>query len=276
MPNVKDLEQIPNVSDATENKYVWLENYDINTALINRIPVPEGYERVEVVEKSMGDWLRHLPLKPYNSKMYLFNGMEKHRQDVHAAIINIDVGTKDLQQCADACMRLKAEYHFSRGEFEKIYFNFTSGDKVSFDDWRFGRKPKVSGNKVTFTAKSGTANNSYKNFKSYMNMIFNYAGTYSLSQELRKVNISTIQAGDLFVVGGFPGHAMMVIDIAKNADGKTIFLLSQSYMPAQNMHIVKNFKAESATLGCWFSADFGEQLETPEFIFPKGHLMRWN
>jgi hypothetical protein len=276
MPEVEALESSPIVSKSTKNEYSWLTDYDINTALINKIPAPKGYERVEADENSLGDWLRHLPLKPLDSKMYLFNGTEKYRQDVHAAIVNIDVGTKDLQQCADACMRLKAEYHFNRGEFDKIYFNFTSGDKVSFEDWRFGRKPKISGNKVTFTPKSGTANNSYKNFKSYMNMIFNYAGTYSLSQELKKVNISTIQAGDLFVVGGFPGHAMMVVDLAKNADGETIFLLAQSYMPAQNIHIVKNFKAESKTLGCWFSVDFGEQLETPEFTFPKGSLMRWN
>ena len=112
MPNVEQLEDLSNVSDSTINEYSWTDNYDINTALINRIPVPEGYERVEAVENSLADWLRHLPLKPYDAKMLLYNGREKPRQDVHAAIINIDVGNKDLQQCADAVMRLKAEYHY--------------------------------------------------------------------------------------------------------------------------------------------------------------------
>ena len=277
MPNISTsaLDNLPNVSNSTENKYAWLENYDINTALINRIPTPEGYERVSVAPNSFGDWLRHLSLKPRDSKMYLYNGTEKHRQDVHAAILNIDVGDKDLQQCADAVMRLKAEYHYSRGEFDKIHFNFTSGDNVAFDDWRFGRKPQISGNKVTFTPKTAVENNSYPNFKSYMNMIFNYAGTYSLSQELKQKNIANIEAGDVFIIGGFPGHAMMVMDVAKNKDGKTIFLLSQSYMPAQNIHIVKNFNAEKATLGCWFSTDFGAVLNTPEYAFPKGNLKTW-
>ncbi|NJN77599.1 MAG: DUF4846 domain-containing protein [Saprospiraceae bacterium] len=277
LPNlsVSELENLPNISDDTNNKYAWLNNYDINTALINRIPVPKGYERIEVATNSFGDWLRHLSLKPYDAKMYLYNGTEKHRQDVHAAILNIDVGDKDLQQCADAVMRLKSEYHYSRGEFHKIHFNFTSGDKVSFDDWRFGRKPKISGNKVTFTPKTATANNSYQNFKSYMNMIFNYAGTYSLSQELKKKDVANIQAGDVFIVGGFPGHAMMVMDVAKNKDGKTIFLLSQSYMPAQSIHIVKNFNAESKTLGCWYSTDFGSILNTPEYTFQRENLKTW-
>ena len=275
MPNVEHLEDLPNVSDSTINQYSWADNYDINTALINRIPVPEGYERVEAAENSFADWLRHLPLKPYDAKMLLFNGQPKPRQDVHAAIINIDVGNKDLQQCADAVMRLKAEYHYSRKEYDKIHFNFTSGDNVRFDDWRFGRKPKISGNSVNFTPKTSTSDNSYANFKKYMNMIFLYAGTYSISQELKKVDVSTIQSGDVFVIGGFPGHAMMVMDIAKNDDGKTIFLLSQSYMPAQNIHIVKNFNTESETLGCWFSTDFGDVLETPEFTFGRGDLKRW-
>ena len=275
MPNVEQLEDLSNVSDSTINEYSWTDNYDINTALINRIPVPEGYERVEAVENSLADWLRHLPLKPYDAKMLLYNGREKPRQDVHAAIINIDVGNKDLQQCADAVMRLKAEYHYSRQEYDKIHFNFTSGDNVRFDDWRFGRKPKISGNSVKFTPKTSTADNSYSNFKKYMNMIFLYAGTYSMSQELKKVDVSTIQAGDVFIIGGFPGHAMMVMDIAKNEDGKTIFLLAQSYMPAQNMHVVKNFNVESEELGCWFSTDFGEILDTPEFTFGRGDLKRW-
>jgi hypothetical protein len=247
----------------------------VKTALINRIPVPKGYERVAENSGSFGDWLRHLPLKPNGAKVYLYNGTVKYRQDVQAAVLDIDVGDKDLQQCADAVMRLKAEYHYSRGEFDKIHFKFTSGDNVTFDDWRYGRKPKISGNKVTFSPKTTTANNSYANFKSYMNMIFNYAGTYSLSQELKQKNVANIQTGDVFIVGGFPGHAMMVMDVAKNKDGKTIFLLSQSYMPAQSIHIVNNFNAEKSTLGCWFSTDYGDVLNTPEYNFPKGNLKTW-
>jgi hypothetical protein len=267
--------QMLNISKSTANKYAWLDNYDVKTALINRIPVPKGYERIGESSGSFGDWLRHLPLKPKGAKVYLYNGTVKYRQDVQAAVLDIDVGDKDLQQCADAVMRLKAEYHYSRGEYAKIHFKFTSGDKVTFDDWRFGRKPRVSGNKVTFTSRTGTADNSYRNFKSYMNMIFNYAGTASLSKELTKVEVSKIQSGDVFIVGGFPGHAMMVMDIAKNKDGKTIFLLSQSYMPAQSIHVVNNFNAEKATLGCWFSTDFGETLSTPEYTFKRGDLKRW-
>ncbi|MFT6937462.1 MAG: hypothetical protein ACJA1N_001766, partial [Saprospiraceae bacterium] len=41
MPNIstEKLENLPNVSDDTDNQYIWLEDYDINTALVNRILV---------------------------------------------------------------------------------------------------------------------------------------------------------------------------------------------------------------------------------------------
>ena len=58
---------------------------------------------------------------------------------------------------------------------------------------------------------------------------------------LKAVNdISSMQAGDIFIYGGFPGHAVTVMAVAKNGEGKKIFLLSQGYMPAQDIHILKN------------------------------------
>ena len=69
-----------------------------------------------------------------------------------------------------------------------------------------------------------------------------YAGTHSLFKELQPVpDTSLLQIGDIFIEPGFPGHAVMVADMAfhKNT-GKKIFLLVQSFMPAQEIHILKN------------------------------------
>jgi len=37
---------------------------------------------------------------------------------------------------------------------------------------------------------------------------------------------------------GSPGHAMLVVDVAEDERGRRIYLLAQSYMPAQDIHIV--------------------------------------
>ena len=50
-----------------------------------------------------------------------------------------------------------------------------------------------------------------------------------------------MQIGDVFIKGGFPGHAVVVLDMAENdRTGQRVFLLAQSYMPAQDIHIMKN------------------------------------
>jgi hypothetical protein len=107
-----------------------------------------------------------------------------------------------------------------------------------------------------------------------MDLVFAYAGTYSLERELRPVKIEDIDIGDVFIKGGFPGHAVLVADMAVNeATGEKRFLLIQSYMPAQDMHVLKNPKAEDGSP--WYSTDIGEQLVTPEWVFLSSSLRRW-
>ena len=57
----------------------------------------------------------------------------------HVTVINIDrYGNKDLQQYADAIIRLRAEHLYSRKDFTAIHFNFTSGNKASVTSWLSG------------------------------------------------------------------------------------------------------------------------------------------
>jgi len=260
-----------------EVKYSWLltADYDNKAAIVNQIAVPVGFRRKDVNKGSFAEWLRFLPLKTETSKVLLYDGREKPYQKGAYRVINIDIGNSDLQQCADAIMRLKAEYHYSRGEYDKIHFNFTSGHKVSFEDWKRGRKPKISGNAVNFSAVGNAQDNSYSNFKKYLNTIFSYAGTTSLEKELLATNTEEIKAGDLFIKGGFPGHAVIVLDVAENIKtGDKIFLLAQSYMPAQSLHILKNFD-HNKSLSPWYPINLGAQLHTPEWDFDVKSLKKW-
>jgi hypothetical protein len=269
-PKGEDKIEVANLS------YPWLsEEYKLGNALVNQISLPKGYHRMNVAEGSFGQWLRFLPLATKGEKVMLHNGQQKPYQAGAFRVVNIDIGRADLQQCADAIMRLKAEYHYSRGEYSKIHFNYTSGDRVAFEDWRKGKKPIVKGNRVSFSAPTGKTDDSYSNFRKYLNNIFMYAGTASMSKEVKKQSLKELKVGDLFIQGGFPGHAVLLVDVAVHEKtGKKLFLLAQSYMPAQSIHILKNFEHQS-DLSPWYPEDFGAVLHTPEWDFAASSLAKF-
>ena len=100
-----------------------------------------------------------------------------------------------------------------------------------------------------------------------------YAGTYSVGKfDTKAVNIMDMKPGDLFVQGGFPGHIISVVDMAKNKKGHTVYMLAQSYMPAQEHQILKNPKDRSV----WYHLDESEVIQTPEYTFRSNQLRRFN
>jgi hypothetical protein len=260
---------------SRHNKYSWLKNYNYQENIINRLAVPANFERTAEIKNSFGDWLRHLPLKKEGSPVYLYDGSLKNNQGVHSAVLDIDAGgNKDLQQCADAVMRLKAEYLFSIQDFKNIHFNYTSGDNASWFQWMQGYRPKIAGNKVSWI-KNSTESSSYLTFKNYLISVFNYAGTFSLSKEMISLEPKDMKTGDVFIYGNFPGHAVIIVDMAVNKKtGEKIFMIAQSYMPAQDIHILKNPNNEN--LSPWFSVNFGDHLYTPEWTFSRKDLKRFH
>ncbi len=253
------------------NKYPWFKSSDSNINRIKDIPCPDKYKRIDLPVNSFAVWLRNLPLKKKGKPVYLHNGKKKYNQTAHYRVIDIDTGSRDLQQCADALMRLRAEYLYSRQLFGKIHFNFVNKFRADYLKWRQGYRIKVKGNKCWW-AKISVHKNNYKDFRKYLNMVFSYANTYSLSKEMKRVkNLNDIKVGDIFIQGGFPGHAVIVVDMAKNSPGSIIFLLAQSYMPAQDFHVLKSFFSISP----WYNINFKGKLITPEWTFKKKDLKRF-
>ena len=256
----------PPLPESLQTRTVETPGDSIST----RFQPPPGFERMPVPANSFAAYLRNLPLKPEGSPVHLFDGRKKWRQDVHAAVIGMDTGDRDLQQCADAVMRLRAEFLFGEKRYSDIRFNFTNGFPAEYSKWRDGQRISVTGNRCEWRS-TGRPSTSYEDFRAYLDQVFMYAGTLSLSQELASKNIEKLEIGDVFIRGGSPGHAVIVVDVAvKPATGEKVFLLAQSYMPAQEIHVLKN--PNDPKLSPWYSLDFGETLRTPEWTFSKNDL----
>jgi hypothetical protein len=228
------------ITPLNKNEYLQIKN----------IPLPIGYERIKNADNSFAAWLENVALKK-DKTVYKFDGTEKYNQTAQFAVLDISVGKKDLQQCADAVMRLRAEYLFEQKKFGEIIFRDNGSGVYTFSQ--------------PYTRD---------NFTKYLDKVFGMCGTASLTKQLKqKNNFRNIQAGDVLIRGGFPGHAVMVMDVAENANGERVYMIAQSYMPAQDIHVLQNPTNEN--LSPWYEVNDNDIIQTPEYSFRKNELMQW-
>lgn len=238
-----------------------------------RFQLPQGFVREEESKTSFDYFLRNLPLKPLGSNVLYFDGTTKPNRNVYEAVVDLPIGKQDLHQCADAVMRLRADYFYSQKQYDKIHFNFTNGFRADFSKWAAGYRIAIKGNKTSWI-KTAKPSDSYETYWKYLEKVFMYAGTASLEKELKPINALDIKIGDVFIKGGFPGHAVIVVDMAVNPkNNQKIMLLAQSYMPAQEIQILKN--PNNSSLSPWYAVDFGTSLQTPEWTFSSSQLKRF-
>jgi maltoporin len=226
--------------DKNENPYKFVKD----------IPLPDSFKRIEVESNSFGEYLRNIELKK-DKTVYKYDGTLKGNQSAHIAVLNISVGNKNLQQCADAVMRLRAEYLFAQKRFREINFIDNEGKQYQFS--------------APFTQQ---------NFTPYLERVFGMCGSASLTKQLHAVaSFDKINIGDIIIRGGFPGHAVQVMDMAVNSSGQKIYLLAQGFMPAQDIHILKNFTNNK--FSPWYLVNENDVIETPEYNFTNKELKSW-
>lgn len=201
---------INSIEDGNPNDY----------ATIGDIPTPSGYERVDCEDFEFGTYLRSLPLKPKGTVIKYYYGGIADLQELNYAVVDLPL-LSNAEQCADVCMRLRAEYLYQIGRASDIHFL------------------DVQGNVLTYSGED-----SRESLEDYLREVFRVANTYSLCQEMEDRNLADIQPGDVFV---YPanneryGHAVMVADVAQNSQtGEKAILLVEGYLPARSIHVMNN------------------------------------
>ena len=207
-----------------------------NYKTIGDVPAPWGYKRINGDDSAYSEFLRSLPLKEKGSKVMLFTGGESRFQSLNYSVVDIPL-LSNAEQCADACIRLRAEYLFNSGQYGRIHFKDVNGKTMNY-----------------------TGGASRKAFNSYLRKVYGVASTFSLSREMKQRRLADMQPGDVFVYAATDrpgnhkyGHAIMVVDVAVNKNGKKAFLLAEGNTPARNIHILRNF--ENPFRSPWFMLD---------------------
>ncbi|WP_426755906.1 DUF4846 domain-containing protein [Myxococcus sp. Y35] len=252
--------------------YAWLSPQAQVRPLASALPPPEGYERIQVAKDSFGAWLRGLPLRPEGTPVRSHQGATilAVGDPRLAAVAELDVGTANLQQCADSVIRLHAEWLWAGKQPDRIAYRFTSGHLAAWPRYAAGDRARVSGSKVTWV-RSAAPDDSRRSFRAWLDLVFTYAGTHSLASLKGRPSREDVRPGDFFVLGGSPGHVVLVLDVAANAAGKKVALLGQGFMPAQDFHVL----AAEGDTAPWFSLE-GEDVATPFWKpFPWSSLRRF-
>ena len=77
----------------------------------------------------------------------------------------------------------------------------------------------------------------------------------------------------MLIVGGSPGHVVMIADKIKNEAGEQLFLLFQGNTPAQSVHLLKNF--EDLDKSPWYKLDLNSEISIPGYTFANSKFVRF-
>lgn len=242
--------------------YAWLADADAPKAtstLQARFETPPGYKRVKVEEGSFGAWLRTLPMAAEDTPVKTYKGQVIHEGDDQylAGVVAIDVGNIDLQQSPDVVLRLHAEWLWSQGVRDMTYRGATGLD-MPFSRWIRGERIMAQGASVFWVVKAKPVEPDHGELRKYLDTVFTWANSTSLSQQAESIDGSDLRPGDFFVHTGSPGHAVILLDIAEKPSGQRVALLGQGLNPAQNVFVPRPGRATP-----WFSLRKGEAIITP-------------
>lgn len=200
---------------------------------VGDIPPPWGYERIIGDDSAYCEFLRSLSLKCKGSEVMLYTGGKSRFQSLNYAVVDMPL-LSNAEQCADVCMRLRAEYLFQTRQYGRIRFQNVNGKTLVYG-----------------------GGSSRQAFERYLRNLYGVASTFSLSREMKNRRLADMQPGDVFVYparyGQKYGHAVMVVDVAISKGGRKAFLLAEGNTPARNIHILRNF--ENPFRSPWFILD---------------------
>jgi len=268
-PVAKPVPARPQNFPLSASDYPWPKLAQAYEPIAGRFEPPAGFSRVEVTAGSFAQWLRHIPLRPVGTPVRARNGVVLVPGDAPnlGAVIDIDVRTN--QQCADTITRLRAEYLLQANRDDEIVFRAGGGTKLSWPEWKQGSRPHLVGDELQ-CSRDAEPDGSRKSFEAYLDAVFCWCGTHNLAEEGDRAE-GPPAIGDFLVTGGSPGHAVIVVDLAKDTTGQLRALLAQGYMPDQSAHVLAVGPGDP-----WFRLTVGQPVDIPSWgVFQWTDLRRF-
>jgi len=209
---------------------------------VGSIGLPDtNFVRVPVDRDSFGNWLRHLPLKPAGSTVYDYRGRvhKEGKDETVAAVVDIDIKGRRLEQCMDILIRLYAQYLWDGKCSEDLILPLPGGYWLAWKDWAEGTRPAFHGIDVSMK-KSEQPDHSFSQYQNYLRLVYAESHTQQFYYWYQPVPVQEVQIGDFFVIKGSKSHAVMIVDMAYGQDGQKYVLIGHGDTPACQFYLLKS------------------------------------
>ena len=142
-------------------------------------------------------FLSSLPRKKRIAEIKNYKGEDAGMSYYKYCVIDFPL-LSPVEQCADVCMHLRAEYFFRQKQYGKIHFHDVGGKDHKY-----------------------TGGASRQALNAYLKKIYNISNTASMYAEMQIVpSLSDIRPGDVLIYpakGNKLGHVVMVSEVAKDS-----------------------------------------------------------
>lgn len=223
---------------------------------IGDIPVPDQtYIRTEFENGSFPKWLRQRELLPAGSPVLDYRGREYKKPDdsTVAYVMNIDIHNRRNEQCMDILIRLYADYLWHSKQAEELALPLPGGQLLEWAAWKQGWRPRFKGINVNMVQEK-PADSSYQNFENYLKLIYSESHTQQFYHLYSRISPGEVRPGDFIVIRGSKSHAVMVVDVISDQNGRKKVLIGHGDTPACQFHIL----AGKNTI--WFDVGSSEEI----------------
>lgn len=247
----------------------------VAASLESTFAVPDGYQRVAAETHSYASYLRNLQVLPDSARVLNFKGDPVSFWPDDVRVLDIAfLFPEDLEQCADMGLRLYSEHMWSQGRADELTFPLQNGQRISWAEWKQGRRLQLNETGTRHIHKVVAADDSRNSFNEFLRYLFYWTGSAGMKSGLKKVDESELRPGDMIIQneGGGMGHLSIILDMAQNTSGEKLYLIGNGWTPAQSFFIHK------ATAGngddYWFTID-GYRRHLSRFSFGPFNFRRF-
>ncbi|MBN2011221.1 hypothetical protein JW960_17890 [candidate division KSB1 bacterium] len=223
----------------SRDQYFWLPDSAIYRPLSTMIPVPDGYTRIEVPPHSFAAWLRGLPMHHSGTPVRDYTGRIRvpASDSTLAAVAHYNIHGRKLEQCMDIIQRWWAEYLYVNHNSDEITFAMPGGQFLNWQAWSSGLRPHFEG--VHYSLQPDAAfDSSRQSLESYLWTVFYTSYTQTAAVAYPTIKFDNLQIGDFIIREGSRGHAVLIVDLARNDEGELIGLLGNGDTPARQFFIL--------------------------------------